>query len=324
MQCEDLHSGARSVSTLDVPTPLIVPSFSSRGFSGIDSIFTEMVDKLYGVCLVSAWDLAKGHVPTEALLATNVVVLDSGGYEAKGELVEESPSIQTVFREGWSAVEYRRTLDDIDDGANVLVVNYDRETSVHQQIEGALLDRACVPDQAFDFLVKPESTDEPVNIPRLAAVASQLVDFDVVGVTAREIGHSLIARCRAIIMLRNILSDSGLNLPIHVFGAISPTEVLTYFFCGADIFDGLGWLRSAYRNERTIPMDEAVFEDMKWNLQDDELRINEVTNNLTVLYRLQWSMRAYAERRSLQELSRDFPIARKAAHIAELAGAQVL
>ena len=70
--------------------------------------------------------------------------------------------------------------------------------------------------------------------------------FSVIGIAAREAGSSFLKRCSSIVMLRNLLNDAGLDMPIHVFGAINPYEALAYFFCGADIFDGLNWLRLAF------------------------------------------------------------------------------
>ncbi len=282
-----------------------------------------MADRLFGVCLVSAWDIAQAQLPSNALLATNVVVLDSGGYEANDQLISDSTSRNDASDQLWSVPRFHQILDQTDEAANLMVVNYDRRTNIRGQLDGALLGQERAQRHAFDFLVKPEASDELVNIPRLANIASDLSEFDAAGVTAREVGTSLIDRCRSIVMLRHILTDAGLSLPIHVFGAISPIEVLTCFFCGADIFDGLDWLRSAYGHEYSTPIDEAAYEEGNWGLHDHELWLNEATNNLSVLYRLQQSMRTYAKGGSLMELCHDFPKARRAARIAEICGAEV-
>ena len=36
--------------------------------------------------------------------------------------------------------------------------------------------------------------------------------------------------------------------PIHVWGGLDPISTPLYFFAGADIFDGVSWLRYAYYN----------------------------------------------------------------------------
>ena len=130
-------------------------------------------------------------------------------------------------------------------------------------------------------------------------------------------------RCSSIVMLRDLLNDASLEMPIHVFGAINPYEVLAYFFCGADIFDGLNWLRLAFRNSGSVPTEESALEDMKWNMTDWELQAVQCTYNLTLLFRLQQAMREYATSGNLESLVEEFPLARQAAHIAEIAGAEI-
>ncbi len=52
--------------------------------------------------------------------------------------------------------------------------------------------------------------------------------------------------------LRIELRRVGLNIPIHVFGSLDSITTLFYFVAGADIFDGLTWLRYAFRNGQTV------------------------------------------------------------------------
>ena len=323
MQSESPHARTRIVSPLEVPTPLVVPSFSSRGFPALGSIHRDMVHKLYGVCLMSAWDLAEGLLPSSATLATDVVIIDSGGYEVPGDFAAQPSSIASQSDLCWSVHRYRDVLTNIGDGANALVVTYDRPARLEEQIAGAVDDMACVPGSAADFLLKPESSVEMVNIPRVMKYTTELGQFHAIGITAREIGASLIERCRTIVTLRDILEDIGLNLPIHIFGAISPPEVLAYFFCGADIFDGLDWLRFGFRQTGIVTMEEAALQDMKWDQHDHALRVGEWTNNLTFLYRMQESLRSYARGGPLSDLCRKLPLTVQAVHIAELSGAQI-
>ena len=88
-------------------------------------------------------------------------------------------------------------------------------------------------------------------------------------------GDSLVKRCSAVVMLRDAMGDAGLDAPIHIFGAINPMEVLTYFFCGADVFDGLNWLRLAFRKHGSIAIEEAAFEGQNSNLDDCDLRMDQ-------------------------------------------------
>lgn len=60
MEVESPHAQIRRVHKLGVATPLIAPSFSSRGFPYVSEIWEEFRHRLYGVCLVSAFDVAGG------------------------------------------------------------------------------------------------------------------------------------------------------------------------------------------------------------------------------------------------------------------------
>ena len=193
-----------------------------------------------------------------------------------------------------------------------------------QQIKHAVEDFSHAPHAASDFLVKPEFPSQLVNVARLATHSEELKQFNIVGMTAEEAGDSLKKRCRMVVMLRNALLDAGLDLPIHVFGALKPIEVLAYFLCGADVFDGLSWLRFSFNGNGSTPIEEAAFDDEKADLAAFELRIAEGRANLGVLYRLQTSMNRYCTTRNLGDLTRDFPLASRAARVAELAGAVIL
>ncbi len=324
MQDEQPHCQKRNVEKVDVGTPLIVPSFSSCGFPQVANIYDLMKDKLYGVCLVSALDIASRRIPTDVTTDVNLVLVDSGMYEARNTASRQIDDCLLEPNSDWVRQQYLAIAGCIDSGANAILVNYDGIESIEQQIKQASEDFSHAPHAASDFLVKPESPSRLVNVARLAEHTNELEQFNVVGITAREAGDSLAQRCRTIIMLRDALSDAGLNLPIHVFGAITPLEVLTYSFCGADIFDGLSWLRLRFSQNGSTVIEEAAFDLDMSRLTDFELRAMEWLNNLRCLYRLQESLRRYSMSKDLDELAQDFPSARKAARIAELSGAAII
>ena len=252
----------------------------------------------------------------------NVVILDSGLYETKDESIESTGLNSSPRVANWTRELYHETVKGVGKGSNAILVNFDHVGELEDQIERASEDFSLAPHAASDFLVKPTKSSEWVNIPKLSQHLEALSQFDVIGITARESGDSFLKRCSSIVMLRDLLNDAGLDTPIHVFGAIKPYEVLTYFFCGADIFDGLNWLRLSFRGESSIPIDESAIEHLKWNLPDSDLLAEEWTNNLRSLYRLQEALQDYAANGSLETLKVEFPIARRAAHIADLAGAE--
>src|SRR4051794_14219187 len=70
-------------------TPLLVPSFSSKGFtppngpSEVNKIIETVSEWIDGTFLISAYDISKGHIPRPEDLTNKpeIVILDSGGYE---------------------------------------------------------------------------------------------------------------------------------------------------------------------------------------------------------------------------------------------------
>ena len=276
------------------------------------------------MCLVSASDLSAGRIPPDVSDAANLIVVDSGRYEVEQAATQSTSCYMPPSIFQWSRSQYHEALRArVNGDANFVVVNYDRCGAIETQFEQADEDFALVPDATKDILIKPENKGDLVNIAKLARYVSKLSGYDVIGVTARELGDSLIERCRAIVMFRDILNQSGLAIPIHVFGAIRPAEVLAFFFCGADMFDGLGWLKSAFRDGASVHIDEAAFEEHKWNLRDEELTYCERVHNLRTLYRLQQLTQNYAVTGDRRELMEQFSVTSKAERIAHLAGADI-
>ena len=318
------HCQIRRIETVDVRTPLIVPSFSSSGFPDVESIYNEMRDGLYGVCLVSALDLASGCIPADVTDEVNLVLVDSGMYEVRTKVGAPIYTLPPVASHNWSRRQYSSLAGGIDPMSNTILVNYDCPGPITRQIKHAVGDFSHAPHAASDFLVKPEFPSQLVNVGRLGTHSEELKQFNMVGITAEEAGDSLKKRCRMIVTLRNALLDAGLDLPIHVFGALKPIEVLAYFLCGADVFDGLSWLRFSFNGNGSMPIEESAFDDEKADLAAFELRTVEGLANLRVLYRLQESMYRYCTTRNLDDLTQDFPLASRAARVAELAGAVIL
>lgn len=323
MQVESPHAQVRRIDKLGVPTPLIVPSFSSRGFPSLPDIWNQLSYKLFGVCLVSVFDVTEGFIPSNVSEMVNVVFWDSGVFEIDGGRKEIIGDHAPATCANWRKEQYHETLRTIGEGANAVVVNFDEVGSLEDQIRRALEDFSLVPYAASDFLIKPAVESESVNLPKLGLHLDRLSEVNIFGITTREAGDSLLTRCSSIVMLRDMLDGAGLQTPIHVFGAISPYEILAYFFSGADIFDGLDWLRYSFRPWGSIEIRESAMEEFRWNLTDSELEMEVRTNNLRFLYELQDRMLRYGACGGLESLVEEFPLAGKAAQIAKIAGAVV-
>ena len=207
MQGERPHCQIRRVDKVGVATPLIVPSLSSCGFPQVADIYDDMKDRLYGVCLVSALDLESGCIPVDVTDEVNLVLIDSGMYEARNSSCVPGDYCPSATSGLWLRQQYLEIAKGIDRGANVILVNYDTAETLQQQIMRAAEDFAHAPQAASDFLVKPELPSGLVNVGKLAKHAGELQQFDIVGITAREAGDSLVKRCSTVV--RTIAKSGG-------------------------------------------------------------------------------------------------------------------
>jgi hypothetical protein len=52
--------------------------------------------------------------------------------------------------------------------------------------------------------------------------------------------------------LRIAMDAADVRAPIHIFGSLDPLTSVLYFISGAEIFDGLTWLRFGYHEGHTM------------------------------------------------------------------------
>jgi len=94
-----------------------------------------------------------------------------------------------------------------------------------------------------EILLKPETTNQRfLQVPAIVENIRALADFDIIGLTEKEVGSSIFDRMQNIATIRLALDKAGMEIPIHVFGSLDTITTPMYFLAGADIFDGLTWL----------------------------------------------------------------------------------
>jgi len=238
-------------------TPILVPSFSSKGIAVDVKKAVEWAEQFIdGPTLVSAYDLYYKKI-TPPFTFPSLILLDSGGYEASKDM-DLSELGEKVHRpKKWTRDMHEQVLADWRSALPPTVfISYDHpkeRLTVPEQIERA---RQLAPgrtDIMREVLLKPETTDATLlKVESILPHVGLLRDFDVIGVTEKEIGNSIFHRMTNIAKLRSALTKARLDLPIHVFGSLDTVTTSMYFVAGADIFDGLTWLRFAYFEGNTI------------------------------------------------------------------------
>jgi hypothetical protein len=236
-------------------TPLLIPSFSSKGFPEVDNIIKYCSELIDGVMLVSAYDLHYGKVKPPFNFPS-LIFLDSGGYEASKDTELSDFGDKEHKPKPWTQAMHEAQLANWKPRVPTVLISYDHPRErlpIKAQVERA---KAMAPGRdgyLREILLKPETAAQRfLQMANIIKNVHRLEDFDVIGVTEKEVGNSIFDRMKHIAELRRALEKVGLETPIHVFGSLDTITTSMYFLAGADIFDGLTWLRFAFHEGKTI------------------------------------------------------------------------
>jgi len=102
--------------------------------------------------------------------------------------------------------------------------------------------------------------------------------------------------------IRKELDKIGLNLPIHVFGSLDPITSILYFLVGAEIFDGLTWLKYSYFYGAAIYIANYGVLDVELgiNLSQDQVRLLSLVKNTYYLEKMKRTMIDFAKNQQFQ------------------------
>jgi hypothetical protein len=236
-------------------TPLLLPSFSSKGFPEVRKIMDLMGEFITTPILISAYDVHYRLI-SQKITFSQLLFLDSGGYEARIEhdLSEAYGSLHKP--RAWTKRLHERVVARWTSRWPTIAISFDSPAqflALSKQIHNAQQIREDYPRLLWEFLVKPESSrDTVIPIEKLLKRVPQLRGFAVIGLTEKELGDSVFDAMISIARLRNELDAAGLAIPIHIFGSLDALTSVLYFLAGAEIFDGLTWLRFGYYEGKTI------------------------------------------------------------------------
>ena len=236
-------------------TPLLVPSFSSKGFVSVQHNIDYSSESMDDAALISAYDLHYAKLALPENFAA-LLFLDSGGYEASKDVDLSDYGDREHRARTWTQEMHEAQLAKWRPGVPSVIISYDHPNercTIRRQITRAEKMAPGRTDLMREFLIKPETTTQSyVQMPELLSCVRGVKNFDVIGVTEKEIGNSILSRMRNIARLRMALDKANIHVPIHVFGSLDPVTTPYYFLAGADIFDGLTWLRFAFHKGQTL------------------------------------------------------------------------
>lgn len=237
-------------------TPLLLPSFSSKGVRSpvLKSVeySKRFIDDTY---LISLYDIENDLKGTDLDFA-DLIFIDSGGYEVSNFTDLQDRTGAKFQKQQWSVDQYMRGLKSCNHVTPSVFVSYDHPDE-RVDVEAQILRSKKHFDQceisSGELLLKPNTkTSNYVDFKAASSLARDLESFCVIGVTEKEAGSSILKRMHNIADLRQSLNKKGIHTPIHIFGSLDPITSILYFLAGADIFDGLTWLRYAYQDDSAV------------------------------------------------------------------------
>lgn len=264
----------------EIELPLLIPAFSSKGFKFLEKRqgkkrkeYSELADALdqfsgnnWSTVLISAYDIHFKHFikpnhpvkdVVQYLKNTRIIAVDSGGYELTKEF--DSTEIKRYMyypKEGFGKKQYESVLNKLTSNKTnlqLIISNFDysvQGSPLDFQIKEARSLFNKYPQCISDFIIKPLTKKSDFIDPSKFSTLDfkNLKGFDIIGVTEKDLGKDLLSRLRKISELRTGLNNVSLETPIHIWGGLDPIITPLYFFAGAEIFDGVSWLRYAYLN----------------------------------------------------------------------------
>jgi hypothetical protein len=296
-------------------TPLLVPSFSSKGFSfnskekkeddDISEVYAALEvsrEFLTESVLLSAYDLHYGHIPfKEENFFTELTFVDSGGYETASNYDFATVSKYNYDVKGWSNKKLVTALNRLPESKDTIIVSYDHgnhRVNIKEQINAAENLFSKFPKMLGDFLIKPETRSaEVISVSNVIAEINSLKKFLVIGITERELGNSILNRMLSIAQLKEALNNSGNHAPIHIFGSLDPITSILYFLAGAEIFDGLTWLKYSYdKGAATYQSNYGITNDeLGIHTRDSQVKYKSMVSNVLYLAKMKIAMKNFSK-----------------------------
>lgn len=312
-------------SATELKTPILLPSFSSKGFPKVQKILKACEEYIADEILVSAYDISYKTISTEFDFAS-VVFLDSGGYEASRDSDLSEIYEGDHVAKDWSPEKYAEVVQNWSSTSPTVFVSFDHpkhRTDTKDQIERAR--KLVLPpgEHARALLLKPESENAiRLHLDNITPHLSRLKDFAIVGVTEKEIGNSILSRMVNVARLRTALDRHYAGMPIHVFGSLDTISTYLFFLAGADIFDGLTWLRYAFSNGDTIYRHSYGALSLPVSTNSDIVEGRCWSNNYQYMREMQLNMKRHANDGNFEHFGKHHDLIKSAylAMCAELAG----
>jgi hypothetical protein len=163
-----------------------------------------------------------------------------------------------------------------------------------------------------ELLIKPGApTHTRVDMDEVLHGVESFGDFDVIGFTEGELGFSVFDRMCKIARVRRALDDAHLSVPIHIFGSLDTISTPLYFLSGADVFDGLTWLRYCYSEGQAVYQKNAAALRFGIHINDDDIDPRIWFDNYQAIVDLQFAMKRHLREGTFEAFGQIGPLLEK-------------
>jgi len=195
--------------------------------------------------------------------------------------------------------KFRSVLDDWPEEIPLVIVSYDHHDErkpVADQVSSARKLFRQHSQHIHLLLLKPQKSTQTLideTLKSAIADAAQLGSFDLIGVTEKELGRSMLERMFRIACLRRAMDEADVTIPIHVFGSLDPVSVCLYYVSGAEVFDGLTWIRYGYEDGRCVYTHNLGVLKYGLGVSDNLVKSRAMADNYYFLQDLQRRLREF-------------------------------
>lgn len=272
-------------------TPILVPSFSSNisyfeQKTKLQELYDGLKESTPYTSLISAYDLHTEKLSYDSIKYSDLTFIDSGNYEYMNKENNESE---------WHFEHYKTVLKKLQPTSTICIISFDEYRRYKDQIRNAEVLFEQYPDALHDFLLKPEQDPKDINeyiwdFGEIKQNIDNINNFDIIGVTDKDLGFNLLERCQNLISLRELL---GTEKPIHLFGCDDPQTVLLYNIIGADIFDGTAWTRFYFWRGHAVYLKQYSLITGSWTDRIGFNNITAISKNLERMRRFQSALHQF-------------------------------
>lgn len=296
-----------------IDMPRLVPSFSSKGFPLFEDKATgrKVSEANYALeltgptisdsILISGYDVFHRYVlnPERFYGNKELVIFDSGGYELSVDYDSTEPKQEPYEPDyDYNFECYKEVLFKLPREYPIVITNFDHEAAgkdLKEQIEMAQTLFNDFPQFLHDFIIKPSGRRQYVDMNECIRHVEKMRRFHIVGVTEKELGSNLLERLTNIANLRSAMNRKAVDAPIHVWGGLDPVISPLYFCAGAEIFDGVSWLRYGYYSDAAISRDAYTALDLGIQTQWRRAQAIRLAKNISYLETLTIRMRRFVD-----------------------------